>query len=74
MESDARFYRRRANEELAAASRAVTQEARERRMQLAGIFLERLKASEARALIVECGVNYDPSVFAWAEKRIAQNA
>ena len=74
MESDARFYRRRANEELAAASRAVTQEARERRMQLAGIFLERLKASEARALMVECGVNYHPSVFEWAERRIAQNA
>jgi len=80
MESDARFYRRRANEELAAASRAVTSAARHRRMQLAGIFLERLKASEARALIVECGATaaatgiYDRSVFEWAEKRIAQSA
>ena len=43
MESDIRFYRRRANEELAAANRAVTQSARERRMMMAGIFLERLK-------------------------------
>ena len=80
MEWDARFYRRRANEELAAASRAVTPEARERRMQLAGIFLERLKASEARELIDECGISasaagsYDRSVFEWAEKRFAQNA
>ena len=46
MESDARFYRRRINEELAAAGRAVTDAARERRMVLAGLFLERLKASE----------------------------
>ena len=42
MESDARFYRRRATEELAAANRAVTQAARERRMQLAQVFLDRL--------------------------------
>jgi hypothetical protein len=42
MESDARFYRRRVNEELAAANRAVTQAARERRMVLAGIFMDRL--------------------------------
>ena len=80
LESDARFYRRRANEELAAAQRAVTQAARERRMQLAGIFLHRLKASEARAVLVECGMTaaangiYDPSVFEWAEKAIAENA
>ncbi len=44
MESDIRFFRRRANEELAAASRAVTESARERRMILAGIFLDKLKA------------------------------
>ena len=49
MESDARFYRRRANEEIAAAGRAVTEEARERRMLLAGIFLDRLKDLEGRA-------------------------
>ena len=43
MESDVRFYRRRASEELAAASRAVTEAARERRMIMASIFLDRLK-------------------------------
>jgi hypothetical protein len=48
-ESDVRFYRRRASEELAAAERAVTSEARERRMQLAGIFLDRLKQLETRS-------------------------
>ncbi|HEX6072600.1 MAG TPA: hypothetical protein VFY95_06310 [Sphingomicrobium sp.] len=58
MESDTRFYRRRANEELAAASRAVTDAARERRMQLAGAFLQRLKAVES-----------DPSAFEWADGR-----
>jgi hypothetical protein len=48
-ESDVRFYRRRANEEMAAAERAVTPEARDRRMQLAGTFLERLKDLESRS-------------------------
>jgi hypothetical protein len=43
VESDVRFYRRRASEELAGASRAVTEAARERRMIMAGIFLDRLK-------------------------------
>lgn len=80
MESDTRFFRRRANEELAAASRAVTPEARDRRMQLADIFLQRLKASEARALVIECGTAaaamgiYDRTVFEWAERRIRENA
>jgi len=55
MESDVRFYRRRANEEIAAASRAVTAAARDRRMQLAGAFLDRLKDLEVR------------SAFDWAE-------
>jgi hypothetical protein len=58
VESDARFYRRRANEYLAAADRAVTQEARERPIQHAGIFLQRLKTAEA-----------DPSAFEWADRR-----
>ncbi len=47
MESDARFYRRRASEELAAASRAVTAAARERRMQLAQMFLGKLGVDDA---------------------------
>ena len=57
MESDMRFYRRRANEEMAAADRAVTDAARERRIQLAGIFLERLRELETR------------SAFEWANER-----
>jgi hypothetical protein len=40
---------------MAAASRAVTKAARERRMQLAGTFLDRLKELE------------DCSAFEWAE-------
>lgn len=80
MESDARFYRRRANEELAAAGRAVTSAARDRRMQLAGLFLQRLKASEARSVLVECEMagtamgTYDRAIFDWAEARISQSA
>lgn len=50
MESDDRFYRRRATEELAAANRAVTQAARDRRMQLAQVFLSRLDTSNASML------------------------
>jgi len=42
VESDDRFYRRRATEELAAANRAVTEAARDRRIQLAQSFLSRL--------------------------------
>ena len=55
VESDVRDYRRRANDEIVAANRAVTQAARERRMQLAGIFLDRLRELE------------DRSAFEWAE-------
>jgi hypothetical protein len=55
MEPDERFYRRRAAEELAAASRAVTEAARDRRVQLAHIFLARLKESEANAMLFEWG-------------------
>jgi hypothetical protein len=46
LESDLRFYRRRATEELAAADRAITQAARERRLQLAGVFLQHLSAAQ----------------------------
>lgn len=64
MESDVRFYRRRANEELAAANRAITAEARERRMQLADAFLQRLAATGAAA---------NP-VFEWGEAPPASHA
>jgi len=43
MESDARYYRRRACEELSAADRAVTPAARDRRLQLVGLYLDRLR-------------------------------
>lgn len=44
MESDIRYYRRRAHEELAAASRAVTEAARQRRLHLVETYVEHLKA------------------------------
>lgn len=47
METDIRYYRRRAYEEMSAASRAVTEAARERRLYLVGIYLDRLKALDA---------------------------
>lgn len=49
METDIRYYRRRACEEMSAASRAVTSAARDRRLHLVGIYLERLKALNAPA-------------------------
>jgi hypothetical protein len=47
MESDARYFQRRAREELAASNRAVTAAARDRRLQLANSFLGRLEAAES---------------------------
>jgi len=58
VESDARFYRRRATEELAAANRAVTAAARERRMQLAQSFLDKLDGS------------HDAMLFEWSPESI----
>ena len=56
MEPDTRFYRRRATEELAAAQRAVTPAARDRRIQLARAFLSRLKPKEADEMLFEWGI------------------
>lgn len=53
MEPDERYFRRRASEELAAARRAVTDAARERRLMLADSFLERLKSVEASCVAAE---------------------
>jgi len=50
VESDVRFFRRRANEELAAASRAVTDAARDRRTQLANAFLAKVQELEGRGI------------------------
>ena len=44
VESDVRYYRRRACEEMGAARRAVTEAARERRLQLVDLYLQRLAA------------------------------
>ena len=73
MESDIRFYRRRATEELAAASRAVTESARERRMMMAGIFLQRLKAVDPGASDTLVIAN-DAPAFKWVLGRSAEHA
>jgi hypothetical protein len=66
LETDIRYYRRRACEEMSAASRAVTPQARERRLQLVGMFVERLKALNAPSPFAD-----DPSAFNWTESRRA---
>ena len=71
MESDIRFYRRRASEELAAAHRAVTPSARERRMVLAGVFLEKLKALDSGAT-ADLIAATDSSAFNWMDERSAE--
>lgn len=73
MESDIRFYRRRASEELAAASRAVTESARHRRMMMAGIFLQRLKALDPGASDTFVTAN-DAPAFKWVNDRSTERA
>lgn len=70
-----RFYRRRASEELAAAGRAVTEAARERRMMMAEIFLDRLKELEADALAeLAMSLPDQTPAFKWARRgRIAEH-
>jgi hypothetical protein len=53
VEPDERYFRRRASEEMAAARRAVTDAARERRLLLAGVFLERLREVEGGCVTVD---------------------
>ena len=72
MESNDRFFRRRANEEMNAASRAVTEAARQRRMRLAGIFLERLKVSQ-QAGSVDIAAD-DHSAFQWPASHSLEQA
>lgn len=60
METDIRYYRRRACEEMSAASRAVTPAARERRLHLVGVYLDRLKELNAPSPFDE-----DRPAFAW---------
>ena len=74
LESDLRFYRRRACEELSAANRAVTKSARERRMFMAGIFLERLKALDPGCSATGGFAAADPSAFQWANEISAERS
>ena len=77
METDIRYYRRRACEEFSAASRAVTPAARERRLQLVEVYLDHLKALNAPspfddrqlAGMIEKLGSKSPlrSAFGWAE-------
>ena len=69
MESDIRYYRRRASEELAAAARAVTLSARERRMTLAGVFLERLKSLDSAGIAADGFSATEVPAFSWADAR-----
>ena len=67
MESDIRFYRRRACEEMAAASRAVTEAARQRRLQLVETYIQHLKELKAPSPFseYEMGRALRPSVSAY---------
>ena len=75
MESDIRYYRRRAHEEMAAANRAVTEAARGRRLQLVDLYVQRLEALKApnpfseqdfaRAVGPAAAVRDHRSAFAW---------
>jgi hypothetical protein len=64
LETDIRFYRRRACEEMSAASRAVTPAARERRLQLVNVYLDRLKALNAPSPFED--ERHPGSAFAWS--------
>ena len=76
MESDIRFYRRRACEEMAAATHAVTEAARARRLQLVDLYIQRLEALQApnpfskhdlaRARGPSAAARDQRSAFAWS--------
>lgn len=71
MESDIRYYRRRACEEMAAASRAVTEAARDRRLQLVDLFVEHLRALDAPSPFDEGDIARavnNGSAFCWTRR------
>ena len=80
MEPDIRYYSRRACEEMSAAARAVTPAARQRRLELVGRYLERLKALKApppfdalrfAGMMDSAGAQTLPkSAFAWTEAQV----
>ena len=67
VESDIRFYRRRAYEEMAAANRSVTNAARERRLRLVDIYVGHLRALNAPSPFDEDELTPAPgtSAFSW---------
>jgi hypothetical protein len=67
LETDIRYYRRRACEEMSAASRAVTPQAKERRLQLVNVYLDRLKALNAPSPFDD--ELHPSSAFAWSNLR-----
>ena len=68
METDIRYYRRRACEEMSAASRAVTPAARERRLYLVELYLNHLKNLNAPSPFDEQQLTRDlgESAFRWS--------
>jgi len=64
VESDIRYYRRRACEEMAAATRAVTEAARDRRLQLVDMYLQHLKSLNAPSPFEESRDRH--SAFGWS--------
>jgi hypothetical protein len=74
LETDIRYYRRRAWEEMMAAARAVTPAARERRLLLVGRYLDHLKAlnapppfdAEQLVGMQDQGKSRSSSVFDWS--------
>ena len=83
MEADVRYYSRRACEEMGAARRAVTEAARQRRLQLVDLYLQKLEALEApspftdghftRALEPASGLHHR-SAFDWQGSATSQRA
>jgi len=65
LETDIRYYRRRACEEMSAATRAVTPQARDRRLHLVNVYLERLKALNAPSPFDD--ERSPGSAFAWTD-------
>lgn len=78
MEGDIRYYQRRACEEMRAAERAVTELARERRMQLVDLYLQRLQALNAPSPFEDDSFtkirsrNGHQSAFAWPGPDVSQ--
>ena len=79
MEPDIRYYSRRACEEMSAAARAVTPQARQRRLMLVSRYLDHLKQLNAPAPfdalrfagMMESVTDHPlpPSLFQWPEAR-----